>query len=115
MTEPIDYKQLSEELYQSLKTAQSPLTLNQMDVMEKYENLHKHKKKLYKVSLSTEFMVYAESVGDAETIARRNLSSETPELGYVYEIEKESELDEWKGCIPYGEENERTCEVILND
>ena len=43
MTEPIDYKQLSEELYQSLKTAQSPLTLNQMSVMEKYENLHKPK------------------------------------------------------------------------
>lgn len=43
MTEPIDYKQLAEELYLSLKTAQSPLTLNQLNMIDKYENLHKPK------------------------------------------------------------------------
>lgn len=107
MTEP-NYKEIAENLYKILKEEGG-------FIPESYKKLLEPKMKLYKVSLTTEFMVYAESVGDAETIARRNLSSETPELGYVYEIEKESELDEWKGCIPYGEENERTCEVILND
>ena len=47
MTEPIDYKQLAEELYLSLKMCESPLTLRQERVMKKYEDLHKPKMTWY--------------------------------------------------------------------
>lgn len=47
MTEEINYKELAEKFYKSLKTAQSPLTLGQMNVMEEYEELHKPKMTRY--------------------------------------------------------------------
>ncbi len=50
MTEPIDYKQLAEELYLSLKSLEKcgrPLTLYQERLMKKYEDLHKPKMTWY--------------------------------------------------------------------
>lgn len=50
MTEPIDYKQLAEEFYLSLKSLEkcgSPLTIEQGRIMKKYEDLHKPKMTWY--------------------------------------------------------------------
>ena len=47
MTEPIDYKQLAEELYLSLRNCESYLTPDQEIVMLKYEDLHKPKMTWY--------------------------------------------------------------------
>lgn len=50
MTGPIDYKQLAEEFYLSLKSLEkfgSPLTIEQGRLMKKYEDLHKPKMTWY--------------------------------------------------------------------
>lgn len=47
MTEPIDYKQLAEEFYLSLRNCESYLTPDQEIVMLKYEDLHKPKMTWY--------------------------------------------------------------------
>jgi hypothetical protein len=43
MTEEINYKELCEEFYKSLKNFRGTLSSNQTNVLEKYEDLHKPK------------------------------------------------------------------------
>jgi hypothetical protein len=47
MTEEINYKELCEEFYKSLKNFRGTLSSNQTNVLEKYEELHKPKMTRY--------------------------------------------------------------------
>ena len=47
MTEEINYKELCKEFYNSLKNCLGSLFMNQISVLEKYEELHKPKMTRY--------------------------------------------------------------------
>lgn len=74
-------------------------------------------KTLYKVDVSGCVYVYADSILEAEDLAQDGVrDNEYSNLEYFVSIPdaKDIKHDHWHDCIPYGEEEDRTCEEILN-
>ena len=77
-------------------------------------------KKLYMVHIEDDIMVMAENEKDAEDVAVRGLREEDADPDFV-----DAALVEglgvaclpkgWQGCLPWGGDDDRTCEQILKD
>lgn len=71
--------------------------------------------KLYKVVFETKIMILAENENRAILDAEHYAGQEQPKYLYSEVVENESQLGEWKGCIPYSTHpefniTERKCE-----
>lgn len=73
-------------------------------------------KKLYKVEVSGVIYVYAKDDYDAECIARGAVRDETHNMEYWASgtVSRLASVDyDWRNSIPYGEENDRSVQKIL--
>lgn len=71
--------------------------------------------KLYRVTVEVEMICYAESITDAEGVARRYLFDATSELDDATFSARELKdlARRERTCLPWGDPEERTCAEIL--